>query len=525
MSDRSAATVMSDGRLSLPVLTIFSALVSFTVLQIVAMSLYSGGFQYPLDDTYIHLAIAEEIARGGYGVNAGEYASAGSSPLFPILLVPFTGTDLHRWLPLFWNIVGLVTTAWAFGTLLREGGYGDGPLRVFGVVLASIVPIALNMHSVAFVGMEHALHGAASLLILLGLWRYVEHGKLDWALYAGVFLAPAFRLEGLALALGAAGVVFVTGRRGAGLVLGFLALLPAVLFSGYLMSVGLDPLPNSVEAKMTAMWGPDASRLVRMLGTFLINVTVPAGMLIVGLLVLLAIGAVHAFRAGLRRHVLLAALVGVAAVAHLFFGQIGWLDRYENYLVLVLVATILLLVAKIGPSQSWLFGLVTLAACCAIYLPSLVERTIWNPRAIQLQQGETSRFVKDFTDGRVAVNDLGLMAWQNEAYVLDLWGLASHEARKLRLSRPENGWAGPLVEARNIQLVVIYDKWLGRAVAPEWQRLGTLALVPEKGFLGDFNVSFYATRPQDASRYLTSLEAWAAGLPEGAVFTFESGVQ
>ena len=38
-----------------------------------------GTWEYALDDVYIHLAMSAELARGGYGVNAGEPASASSS--------------------------------------------------------------------------------------------------------------------------------------------------------------------------------------------------------------------------------------------------------------------------------------------------------------------------------------------------------------------------------------------------------------------------------------------------------------
>ncbi len=38
----------------------------------------AGVFEYPLDDVYIHLAMASGIARGTYGVNPGEAASAAS---------------------------------------------------------------------------------------------------------------------------------------------------------------------------------------------------------------------------------------------------------------------------------------------------------------------------------------------------------------------------------------------------------------------------------------------------------------
>ena len=65
------------------------ALAAFMALTILAISRGVGGFEYPLDDPYIHMAVAEEIVSGGYGVNAGEYASAASSPLYPLLLTPF----------------------------------------------------------------------------------------------------------------------------------------------------------------------------------------------------------------------------------------------------------------------------------------------------------------------------------------------------------------------------------------------------------------------------------------------------
>ena len=53
-----------------------SALLAFVALMAVAMARAGWVFEYPLDDVYIHMAMAEQIAAGGYGVNAGELASA-----------------------------------------------------------------------------------------------------------------------------------------------------------------------------------------------------------------------------------------------------------------------------------------------------------------------------------------------------------------------------------------------------------------------------------------------------------------
>ena len=57
-----------------------AALAGFAALQLAAF-LIAGVFEYPLDDVYIHLAMAEGIVAGGYGVNPGEPASAASSTM------------------------------------------------------------------------------------------------------------------------------------------------------------------------------------------------------------------------------------------------------------------------------------------------------------------------------------------------------------------------------------------------------------------------------------------------------------
>ena len=106
-----------------PALALFGVTVWFVVLQARGLAWSNGVFEYPLDDVYIHLAIAEQIAMGGYGVNAGEYTSPGSSPLYPLLLTPFAGSEAQRWLPLVWNIVGLVAVALLWGRVIAHAGY------------------------------------------------------------------------------------------------------------------------------------------------------------------------------------------------------------------------------------------------------------------------------------------------------------------------------------------------------------------------------------------------------------------
>src|SRR5918998_1175737 len=76
------------------------------VLAIVAgmLVLPHGAIFYTLDDPYIHLALAERIALGHYGINFGEVTAPSSSILWPFLLLPGVGTGWHVWLPLAINL-------------------------------------------------------------------------------------------------------------------------------------------------------------------------------------------------------------------------------------------------------------------------------------------------------------------------------------------------------------------------------------------------------------------------------------
>lgn len=512
----------------LPQLAVAGALAGFAGLQVAAFRI-AGVFEYPLDDVYIHLAMASGMAGGTYGVNAGEAASAASSILYPVLLLPFPGTEAQRLLPLLWNLVGLCLSAGLWGVILARANL---PLRLAGA-MALFGPFALNMPGVAFLGMEHALHCAASLAILLGLWLFLCDGRVRPWLVAALILAPLFRLEGLALSLAAAGTIALAGQRRAGLAMMAAVVLPVIAFGAGLMALGLPPLPSSVLTKMTisaAAHGP----LDRMLLQLIVNLWHPAGILLATLLVVtvaVAIGFARApaadghGRQGAARPALwLLAVLALAAEAHLLLGQIGWMHRYEHYIVVCLIAGLVLAAGQArGRSRSVIAGVAALSviAAAAVWLPQLLGIYLWNPRAIHLQQAQMARFANDFAREPVAVNDLGWVAWGNPNLVLDLWGLGSERARRLRLEgTPPDGWAGMLTEERGVRLAMVYDRWIQNGIGPGWQRLGTLSMTDPKGLLGDYKVSFYATGPAAAPKLLGDLRAFVPTLPPEARFTF-----
>ncbi len=511
LSSNSAAR-SKGGDLALPPVAVLAGLAALLGLELWAYAL-AGVFEYPLDDVYIHLAMADGIASGTYGIMPGEPASASSSILYPFLLLPFHGTELQRFLPLVWNVLALVAAAWLWGKVLVRAGL-EGPA---GLALAVLGPVCLNMAGLAFLGMEHEIQLALSLAVLLGLWRYMQGGGIAGWFVAAAILAPLIRYEGLALSLGVAGLIAFTGRPRAGVLLGLGVSAPVALFSGFLMRQGLGVLPSSVVVKMDQValgLGP----LDRVLRTFLHNIGQPAGILVAVLTAaagLLALG-----MRGQGRRALLPLLLFLCGLAHLLFGQIGWMHRYEIYIVVLLVAGLLLLLSEIAaPRVAALGGLVALVAGAQAFLPPLLTKYVWAPRAIHLQQGQMARFAQDYLKAPVAVNDIGRVSWNNPEYVLDLWGLASIQARRIRTAvpPPHRGWAGPLAEAHGVEAAMIYNGWVADALPPSWVPLADLEMTPERGALSRvYDVTFYAAGPQDVARVIAALKAFAPTLPAGA---------
>ena len=514
----------------IPALSVLSALAVFALIQIIAFQL-AGGFDYPLDDPYIHLAIAEQIAAGGYGVNGQELSSPGSSALFPLLLVPFHGTEFHRFMPLVWNIVGLVLAAFVWGRLLAEAGWARPGWRGAGIAAALLGPIAFMMPMVAAAGMEHVLHGATALAILLGLHRHLSpqtSGQDGVALIlVAAFLGTALRMEGAALALFAGAALMLTGKRGAGAATVVLGLLPIGLFAAYLMSLGLDPAPSSVKAKLAISESGDYSFLQTRMAFLALNLRAPAGMLI-GLLAVATL-ALSRLSPGIRdsRWASFAGVVALAAFAHLIFGQIGWLNRYENYILLATAAGFLALIPKACAGAPDLRAIGALAVAMiggflAYKTPLSLENLVKGARAIHLQQGQMARFAKDYLGTDVAVNDLGWVAFQNPNYVLDLWGLASSEARIRRLETPSPGWTGELTDAKDVPVAMIYDHWFDAGqIGTDWVRLGSLEVIVGGGFLGGDSVAFYATHPETAPMLEDAIAAWEPTLLPGSQFVWD----
>lgn len=478
------------------------------------LALPHGAIFYTLDDPYIHLALAERIALGHYGINLDEVTAPSSSVLWPFLLLPGVGTAWHPYLPLAINLACGAATALLLGRLVDRLPWPAGTFPVRAALVVLLV-LAGNLAAVAFTGMEHSLQVLLAVACAWGVVEAMRGRPIPLWCLAAAALGPAVRYEMFAL-VGALMVALAGQRRwGAGAGLLAAALVLPLGFAAWLMSQGLPPLPNSVLAKSdvyagaSGALGPLVDLVTRAVSGLVGN---PRRWPYLALTLLLALLALRA--PPVQRWPLLG--VVAALVLHALVGRFGWFFRYELYAALFGAAV--LAIALAAASRPWrLAGAVVILGLGLAQAPA----NVLSPRAAQNildQQYQMHRFVAEFWRQDVAVNDLGWVSYRIDPaiYVLDLYGLASNEV--LRQARKDAAWLRDVVGRRGIRLAIIYPWWF-QGIPENWVPVGNLWLSGPRVSPNGDNVTFYATDPAAAPELRDMLEAFARTLPEGVRVT------
>jgi len=481
----------------------------------------SGGFSYALDDPYIHLALAQHIFHGTYGVNAGETTSPASSVLWPLLLVPFAQSAMRGWVPLALNVLSGVGCCALLGGFLERWYLVRRP-GCSGVArwgLALLFVLAANLAGLAFLGMEHTLQ----VLLAIGCaWAVLEaYGGRRipaWALGMAA-LAPAVRYEDLAFTLSVVLACWMQGRRRAAVWTGVLAVLPIVALGLFLRGHGLAFLPNSVIVKGGVISArphvfPGAPLLDHFLTIVAVNVRgyliVPDRWPITIFAVALAVLAWRCRARVVQRDALLSGLAGLVLL--MLIGPYGYFFRYDVcYRVFAF-----LLVFGVLAERRWFrpaYALAVALVGAVVYVAAVVQTPLacWQ---IAHEQKQMHRFLQRYP-GNVAVNDLGWVSFDahDRFYVLDLVGLASNEASRER--RKDAAWLDGITRRHDVGLVMIYRGWF-REIPADWTEIAEL----HRGGGGPDTVSVYTTPLGDSAAVRLELREFQGEVPEGSWLRF-----
>ena len=521
----------------IPALVAVSVLLAHLYAFFRAITNHTGGiFCYPIDDPFIHLAMARRIAFDGvYGVSH-EFASASSSIVWPWLLAACARAfGDHTITPFVLNVLFAVALVFAVDWVMRNAA-PQGPVWLrFAVTLAVVVFTPLP--TLVVIGMEHTPHALVSILFVAYASRILAADEEDEVrptrLIALAFALTSLRFEGL-FVVGFVALLALARRRfrlaGAVLVAGG---LPAILFGIYAKAHGGLFLPTSVVLKGRHFKFNDLTDVGDLLGGDLLHKLATDSHLLSLVLVALVLTIVRARKDGFfSRHCVALVLCIATTLAHIQLASLGWFFRYEAYLVALDLTFIGVALVDLVPAPGTLFATLrrspALAACAfvvtVVAFAPLARRAVdaanVTPLACQNifeQQVQSARFLaRFFKDDKVAINDIGAVAYFGDEKMVDLVGLASLPVAKAKGLRIEQPLTRAQVEelTQGVTVAIVYDEWFPDSIPATWLRVGRWHIDDCKSPAFP-DVSVYATTDASVPRVIAALREFAKALPAG----------
>ncbi|MEO8712251.1 MAG: hypothetical protein ABI405_09025 [Parafilimonas sp.] len=526
VKNRSVVLVLSLCALIIPIV-----LIEFNVLKFT-----NGIFIYPLDDTYIHMSIAKNLAlHNNWGIAANEFQSASSSILYTLLLsASFKLFSVNAIIPFIINLIAGIILIIVIQQRLEKENIGF----VFQFIILLLVIFFAPLPVIIISGMEHTLQCLFSFLFIFNFcdWINFETGNaskktaLPKSLFFYGIIICTLRYEGLFIIAVACCILLYYKRILPAFTLGFISALPLIIFGIFSVMKGSYFLPNSVLLKS----GPDQlteNGLINYISNILIEKLTLAKTGITALatqrlLIILPL-AYLLFSTQLKKSVsykLIIIILTVCTFLQLSFASTGWLYRYEAYLMLCSIVFISILIAKyfkqLRLRENKMLSPILLVLAFFLFFPLILRSTAAYAKTAQAciniyeQQYQMANFVKKYynTD-TIAANDIGAVSYFNKANIIDLWGLANMQvakAKKNNTDTPE--FLNELANNKHTDFAIVYDSWFDSALLNNWQKVATWQ-IKNNVICGDATVSFYAVKPNTASSLKTNLLEYQKLLP------------
>jgi hypothetical protein len=525
---------------------LFAVIVS--LLVVLAVSLWvllrrtDGRFVYVLDDPYIHMAMAANLARhGNWGVTPDRIAFASSSPAFTLALAAvYLVFGVHESLPFLINVIVAAALLAQVDALLQRRGVTAGGRIAAGLSVLLFTPLP----ALVFGGQEHLLHAVLTIALADSAARALSREEVgaSWRLAAMAAVLPLIRFEALFLIAVVASLLIFRGQYVLGGTVAAVALSACGLYGAWAVAHGGYFLPNSVLVKATRpeltslhgwLWALGGRGLQELAHTPVLLILAGLGALVVA----------RELRRGRSWSYLSCfAMTFVATLLlHVQFAEVGWFYRYEAYLVaLGITVSFAALPERTRAPQVeslrtiWPVAAVLVMALIAVLAPFVARgaqafvRIPDAARDIHHQQLQMALFLRDHYRGdTVAANDIGLISYLGEVRCLDLWGLASQEVAGARLLRQyDTATIRRLAGAQGARVAVVYEEWFSPfgGLPPEWTKVATWTL-DRRTVVGGAAVSFFAIDPSEAGPLTARLREFAARLPEGVVASEAKAVE
>jgi hypothetical protein len=495
----------------------------FNYVQEITNSIYT----YPLDDTYIHLAVSKNLTFfGNWGITPYEFSSTSSSPLFTIILsflMFIFGNNVL--IPLWFNII--------LGNLIVLSiflYFKNSPVKLLWIYLGLILLVLINVQILS--GMEHILH----IFLIINCWlsfyylvkSNFENKRLKIVFLTTITLVCLARYESMFFVVPLLMFLLYKKKYKLTLIVFLLFLIPIIIFG--LFSIYNDGyfFPNSLLIK------GKTSLEIHILFNQLKIAFKPLFLtlfLLIFILLLAKINFKNNFFIELKNLLInnsIFLIVFLAFIGHTIFASFGWLYRYEAYLIFLLITTIALLADN--ELKKKLLFLIPLFIIVGFFLQKSYEKRYVEAGKIMKyanknifdQQIQMSNFVhKYYNSSIIKANDVGAISYFSRIHLIDLVGLGSTDILKKRRDS-----TGIVKDTRNsppefydyintldYDVMMIYDRWFDDDKITPKIKIGELLLKNNTICGGDI-VSFYAPNEDKAVKLKKSLVEFLKDLPK-----------
>lgn len=503
--------------LSVTLFVVFLYSTAFVILYILNKNLNHNLFTYSLDDAYIHLGIAKNIFKyGTLGINPHEFILATSSILWTLinalLFFIFGISDIY---PIVINFILGLFIVLSLDKILILNNLSSPKKIIIITLFVFSVPLLL----MAFTGMEHLMHLFAVMTFLhfLNIYLTSENKKIERIIF---YILPSIlvliRYESLFLLMPLVLLLIVKKNYLSALIILVSTFLPVILLGYFSKTNGGFFLPTSLMLKGNIENNFfELSTFFHYLKSIIRNFYYTPVLLF--LMILSGLNIFNSKDKLLGSSVNIQNLLFISSVLlHLAFAQIGWIFRYEAYLIgtgIVVNVNLLnkLKIKELISSKKDIIFLINFLILIFLLVFRGVESNsiiLTSGRNINEQQVNSASFIKEYYNNKtVAINDLGAVSYYTDAYIIDLWGLGNIKIAKSKLNNSFNTmFLKEILKEKVPDIVIIYESWFNgdNRLPSNFKKVGEWR-IKDNIVCGDNTVSIFTNDTLNINKLKTEL--------------------
>ncbi len=500
-----------------------------------SITVNQGIFTYVLDDTYIHMAMAKNLALHGiWGVDKYGFTSSSSSPLWILLLsCVYFLFGVNTFVPLILNLILATIFIFISYSIFKFYKLPSAYNLIFVLFLIFFTPIP----AVVFTGMEHILQIVliiSFVFIAVQMLSKDKTGDLEYfILLILAALVVAVRYED-AILVSIVAVMFLLQKR----LWNFLSVIcastiPVFAYGIFSIMNGWFFLPNSLITK--TIFVESKTKLLSSEGFLVlwnnfINITniyifIP---LVLALSILI-------FRFNKNKtfwdapSLMIIIFIGTALL-HMIVARVGWFYRYEAYLISFGIMAIAVGISEYLPAVSRLNKklayrhLAVILVILLLFIPlsgrgyNSFNEVPTATHNIYDQQYQMALFIQHYYQGdAISLNDVGAVNYIADIKSVDLLGLSGLNVSKAILNgRYTINDVDSITRQNHVKVVIVYENlyrnYLTGGLPYNWIKVGQWK-IPNRITCFMDTVSFYVIDPQDEENLTKNLREFSSKLP------------